>query len=82
MIEIKDMKSYRYDLIGADLNFGVKEHPQIQMKKLGFNVVKAEPVPIADCWIFIVENDIKNVPEYLKDISNCWNQEKGADRND
>lgn len=76
------MKSYRYDLIKAYLEFSIKEHPQKQMKNLGFNVIKAEPVPIADCWIFIVENDIKNVPEYLKDISDYCNQEKEVYRND
>lgn len=35
------------------------------MKKLGFNVVKSESIPIADCWIFEVNNDIDNIPEYL-----------------
>ena len=62
------MKKYRYDLIGADLDYGVKEHPQKQMKKIGFNVVKSEPIPIADCWIFEVDNDIENIPGYLEEI--------------
>lgn len=59
------MKHYRYDLISAYLKAGVKEHPQIDMKNLGYNVVKAEPVSIADCWWFRVENEIESVPEYL-----------------
>lgn len=46
----------------------VREHPQKQMKKLGFNVVKSEPIPIADCWIFEVDNDIENIPEYLVEV--------------
>lgn len=66
------MKNYRYDLIGAGLDFGVREHPQIQMKKLGFNVVKSEPVPIADCWIFRVDNDIEDIPKYLHRISDDY----------
>lgn len=59
------MKNYRYDLIGAHLDYGIKEHPQIQMKKLGYEVVKSEPVPIGDCWWFRVDNEIKNTPKYL-----------------
>lgn len=59
------MKHYRYDMISANLNAGVKEHPQIQMKNLGYKVVKSEPVPIADCWWFRVENEIENTPNYL-----------------
>ena len=66
------MKNYRYDIIGADLDYGIKEHPQKQMEKLGFKVVKAEPVPIADCWIFGVENDIEDVPKYLRRISDIY----------
>lgn len=63
------MKKYRYDIICADLVYGVKEHPEKQMKKLGFNVIESEPIPIADCWIFEVSNDIENVPEYLVEVS-------------
>lgn len=39
------------------------------MKKLGFNVIESEPIPITDCWIFEVSNDIENVPEYLVEFS-------------
>lgn len=62
------MKHYRYDVIGAFYS-GIKEHPQKQMKNLGYNVVKAEPVTIADCWWFRVDNEIENVPEYLYSMS-------------
>ena len=61
------MKHYRYDLIGAHYA-GVKEHPQIDMKNLGYKVVKSEPVSIADCWWFRVENEIKNTPDYLDEM--------------
>jgi hypothetical protein len=59
------MKNYRYDMIGADLDYNIHEHPQAQMKKLGFKLIKSEPVPVADCWWFKVENEIENVPGYL-----------------
>jgi len=62
------IKNYRYCLITADLDCGVKEHPQTQMKNLGFHVIKSEPVPIADCWWFRVDNEIYNIPPYLTDI--------------
>lgn len=39
------MKHYRYYLHQA-FDRGIKEHPQIQMNKLGYNVIKSEPVPI------------------------------------
>ena len=58
------MKHYRYDMYSASRS-GIKEHPQKQKKNLGNNVFKAEPVTIADCWWFRVDNDIENVPEYL-----------------
>lgn len=64
------MKNYRYDIIGASLDYGVKEHPQIQMKNLGYKVIKSEPVPIADCWWFRVDNEINKVPGYLYLMSN------------
>jgi hypothetical protein len=63
------MKHYRYDMYGAIVCNGIKEHPQKQMKNLGYNVIKAEPVTIADCWWFRVDNEIENVPEYLYPMS-------------
>ena len=61
------MKHYRYDLIGAYYD-SVREHPQVQMKKLGYEVIKSEPVPIADCWWFRVKNEIKDIPSYLYEM--------------
>lgn len=58
------MKNYRYDVIGAHYD-GVSEHPQRQMKNLGYKIIKSEPVSIADCWWFRVENEIDNIPSYL-----------------
>lgn len=62
------MKNLRYDVIGADIDYGVKLHPQNDMMRLGYNVIKSEPVPIGDCWWFRVENDIENRPGYLHDL--------------
>lgn len=58
------MKNYRYDLIDAYYS-GIKEHPQEQMKKLGYEIIKSEPVPIGDCWWFRVKDKIKKTPRYL-----------------
>lgn len=63
------MKNYKYDLIGADIDCGIKEHPQVQMKKLGVKVIKSEPVPIADCWWFRTETEINPLPKYLREMS-------------
>lgn len=58
------MKNYRYSLRGAVL-IGVDKHPQMQMKILGYEVVKSEPCPIADCWFFRTTNEIENQPDYI-----------------
>lgn len=58
------MINYRYDVIGASMA-GVKEHPQVDMRNLGYKVIKAEPVMIADCWWFRVESEIDDTPNYL-----------------
>lgn len=59
------MPELRLDLRNA-YESGETEHPQILMKKLGYNILKSEPIPIADCWIFEVEELILPLPEYLK----------------
>jgi hypothetical protein len=82
------MKNYfvRYDMIGADLNYGVCQHPQKQMmelvKDLNFKVIGAEPVSIADCWMFWLESENKNLelPGYIKILDYIsiedWNNPK------
>ena len=59
------VKNYWYDLIGADLNYGINEHPQRQMRKLGFHFIKSEPVSIADCWWFRVDEEPNIIPGYI-----------------
>lgn len=58
------MLNYRYDLIQA-YEEGVRLHPQDQMKKLGYKIIKSEPVPIGDCWWFRVKNRFGIKPKYL-----------------
>ncbi len=63
------MIDLRYDIIGADLDYGVRQHPQLQMKDLGLSVVKSEPCTIADCWFFRITNDSGKLPGYLTVLS-------------
>ena len=60
------VKDYNYDLIGA-YEAGSKDHPQIEMKKLGLRVIRYAGIPIADCVIMRVENaeDAGNLPDYI-----------------
>ena len=74
------MKNYRYDIISADLDFGIKKHPQQQMKELGFEVLKSEPVPIGDCWWFRVEDSQIDIPEYLTPMSDDFRFSDEADK--
>ena len=63
------MKNYRYCMITADLDDGIHEHPQVAMSNLGFKVIKCEPVSIADCWWFRVENEIEQpLPKCLTEL--------------
>lgn len=66
------MKHYRYDVLTADIDFGVKLHPQKDMARLGFKVVDSVPVSVAATWIFRVENEIDNMPPYLVDIGDDY----------
>lgn len=66
------MINLRYDVIGADLDYGIRVHPQLQMWELGLEVVKSEPCPIADCWFFRISNSAENLPGYLTVLSNCF----------
>ena len=60
------VKNLHYDLISADLDYDVHEHPQQVVRELGLHVVKAEPFPIGDCWIFRVDNaDAVELPGFI-----------------
>ena len=62
------VKNYRCCLDTA-IECKIDEHPQRQMKKLGFHVIKSEPVPIGDCWWFRVDNKINDIPPYLFELN-------------
>jgi len=62
------IKNYRYDVMGADMFYNVHEHPQVQIKKLGFNIIKAEAVPIADCWWFRSDSEVEELPGYIREM--------------
>lgn len=61
------MKNYRYDISEA-FEAGVHVHPQLQIKNLGYEVIKSEPVSIAECWLFRVNNEIEETPDYLYEM--------------
>lgn len=63
------MYNYRYDLIGADLDYNIKKHPQQDLIDRGYKWIKCEPCSIADCWFFRFENELNNCPQYLERIS-------------
>lgn len=44
---------------------GIKNHPEIQMKKLGFKLIAAVPQTICDEWWFTVEDSNIELPEYI-----------------
>lgn len=54
----------RYDLRTADES-GNPEHPQIVMKRLGYNVLKFRGEPIGDCVFMEVDKKIEPLPEFL-----------------
>lgn len=66
LIDVDNHKLW-YSLLEAQM-CGIFEHPQKQMEKLGFNILKSEPVPMLDGWEFVVEKIIEPLPIYLEEI--------------
>lgn len=62
------MYHYHYDVIAADIDYGIKKHPQQDLTDRRLHWTKAEPFIIADCWIFRFEKPIENPPPYLTRI--------------
>jgi hypothetical protein len=58
-------KQLRYDMMTANFNCGVYQHPQKQMMDLGYNIIAAVAQSIGDQWWFTVEDYIEPLPEYL-----------------
>lgn len=72
------MKQLCYDMWSAMVSHNVTEHPQIQMKNLGFQVIHSVPQSIADCWWFTVEDFDFSMPPYLREMEynlNYWMHE-------
>lgn len=55
----------KYDLKDA-YEAGAKEHPQIEVEKLGMKVIKFEGIEIADCIMMEVENIPEQLPGYIE----------------
>lgn len=58
-------QTLKYDLQDADRS-GVMQHPQLQMKELGYKVTAMEGAPIGGCVFFEVDKIIFPLPEYLE----------------
>lgn len=48
---------------------GVCEHPQRQMKNLGYRVIECEADSMFDRWRFVVEDYIEPFPPYIRKSS-------------
>jgi len=63
--EPKEYKQLCYSMYKAH-DCGIDEHPQVQMKKLGYKVISAVAQSLTDSWWFTVEDFIEPLPPYLK----------------
>jgi hypothetical protein len=64
-IKGKQNINLRYCMIGAYEN-GAKEHPEIEMKKLGIEYESTESFTISECWIFFNCINLPiELPEFL-----------------
>ncbi len=69
---MSNIRYFSYDVIGANFEYGVKEHPQKQMINLGFTLLYSVPEPIADCWIFKTSGGPSEVPGYLEELDKSY----------
>ena len=60
------MNQLRYCLLTAMLDCGISEHPERQMRKLGYKILDAVPQSIGDQWWFTVEEYNEPLPPYLE----------------
>ena len=58
------MKALKYSFYEAPLNI----HPRKDMERLGYEIVKAIPQPIGDCWWFLVKNDVETKVPYIYEM--------------
>ena len=73
-------KQLRYDCIDAYIKCGIYEHPERQMKKLGYKVIASVPQSIADQWWFTVEEIIYPLPMYLTEMSYDFEKWHGVNK--
>ena len=62
------LKNYRYNVTEAGLLYGIETHPQLQIKNLGFHIVKAEPCTVAESWFFRTDSLVQNIPNYIHEL--------------
>lgn len=60
------MNQLSYDLITASMECQIYDHPERNMRNLGYKIIHAVPQSIADQWWFTVEEYIEPLPPYLK----------------
>ena len=65
----RNLRYYRYDIIGADVDYGIKMRPKDDMKRMGFDVRKSEASSFGECWFFMVTGGPDVIPGYLHEIS-------------
>lgn len=62
------MRTIKYDVITAIIDYGVNMHPQTQMMMLGFEVEGYRQDPEHGCWWFEVSNRVGGLPEYVEEV--------------
>lgn len=58
---------YKYCMWSAD-EAGEKDHPQRVILKHAPKAYDFHPVPIADCWLFTVDEELENAPPFIRPI--------------
>ena len=61
------MKRIKYDLIGA-YEYGIYNHPELQVSGLGMDILKYEGHPVGDCVIMEVDKLVENLPDYIEEL--------------
>lgn len=63
------MRTFKYDMITAIIDYGVNMHPFTQMHYLGFKVEDYYQEPELGCWWFNVSNNVGGLPEYVTEVA-------------
>lgn len=54
----------RYDMISV-YKLGIKKHPQMHMRDLGYNFTNSISEPMGDCWFFELNKQYDTLPSFL-----------------